>query len=239
VIRVVPQTPMAHPFDARINHGYIVWHDDPNIEALICDVVNRVDPDVFIETGTHMGWTAHWMAKRFLELEIWSCEVDVEYHKKSSENLAGFAGVELTQGDSRGFMREAKKRLETGERDSFWFDEVKFDSRDRALPMFWLDAHWYPPVPLREECAVVATLPRYVCLIDDFRCEAPHFDGDVFQELDGRRVDNDQLYTADIMGPVCWRPAWASWPGCKGVALFTKGIDYEPPAGLMKQSRLW
>jgi hypothetical protein len=224
MIRAVPQVPMAHPFDARINHGYIVWHDDPNIEALIVDVVNRVDPDVFIETGTHMGWTSHWMARRFLELEIWTCEVDGEYYQKSKENLAGFAGVELTQGDSRGFMREAKKRLEA--------DTSK-------LPMFWLDAHWYPPVPLREECAVVATLPRYICLLDDLGCEAPHFDGDVFQELDGRRVTNNHGYVADILGPNCWRPAYPSWPGCKGVGLFVKGVDYEPPAGLMKLDKLW
>ena len=234
MIRVVPQTPMAHPFDPRIDHGHIVWHDDPNLEMLIVDLVNRVDPDVWIETGTHMGWTSHWMARRFLELEIWTCEVDGEYYQKSKENLAVFGDrVKLTQGDSRAFMREAKKRLETGE------DFPRRREGMPPLPMFWCDAHWYPPVPLREECAVVATLPRYVCLLDDFGCEAPHFDGDVFQELDGRRVDNDQLYTADIMGPVCWRPAYPSWPGCKGVALFTKGIDYEPPAGLMKQSRLW
>lgn len=234
MIRVVPKTAMAHPFDARINHGYIVWHDDPNIEALIVDIVNNVDPDVFIETGTHMGWTAHWMAKRFLELEIWSCEVDVEYHKKSVDNLAGFDGVILTHGDSRAFMREAKKKLDSG-------DLALNRARPPAetVPMFWLDAHWYPPVPLREECAVVATLPRYICLLDDFGCAAPHFDGDVFQELDGRSVTNNHHYVADILGPACWRPNYPSWPGCKGVGLFIKGVDYEPPLGLMKLDKLW
>jgi hypothetical protein len=236
-----PSTPMPHTFDARINHGRIVWHDDPNLEIVIEDIVRSVNPDVFIETGTHMGWTSHWMARRFPELEIWTCEVDSEYFQKSSENLACFGDrVHVTHGDSRAFMRDVKKRLEVQRRPNPPDVYGTGLTPDRPLlPMIWLDAHWYPPVPLREECSVVATLPKYVCLLDDFGCSSPNFDGDVFQELDGRRVTNSHQYVADVLGPACWRPSYPSWPGCKGYGLFVKGLDYEPPTGLMKADRLW
>jgi hypothetical protein len=168
------------------------------------------------------------MARRFIELPILTCEVDNDYYAKSKENLAEFGpNVEVFHGDSREFLRKLKSNGDLAILD------------EDGPPFFWLDAHWWPPVPLRDECAVVASLPRYVCMLDDFGCSAPHFDGDVFTELDGRRVTNNSAYVADILGPTYYRPAYASWPGCKGYGLYMKGVDWTPPPGIVKLDKLW
>lgn len=203
-----------HLYDPRIQHPYTIWHDDPNLEAFVRDLIEKLRPARWVETGTHMGWTSMWLAKNFPWLPIYTVEVDEDYYTKSKDNLDPYPQVSLWHGSSPRFLRKLLPLLQEG------------------LSVFWLDAHWWPPVPLKEECEIVASLSKYICLIDDFECKNPDFDGDVF---DG--VPNNLAYVGrEIDQRSCFRPNYQAKSGYKGYGLFMKAVAYTPPA-FMKEDK--
>lgn len=203
---------MKHGFDPRIQQETIVWHNDATLEKYIDHLITTVKPDRWVETGTHMGWTCAWLAEHYPGLPIYTAEIDEQYYRLSGENLAAFPQISRFHGRSIEFLERLVLLCA------------------RGVTAFWLDAHWQPPIPLRAECRLVASLARYVCLIDDFSCWEPDFPGDTYE---GRL--NDLSYTSDILGAHCYRPNYpANKPGFKGVATFLKDVDYVPPHNLMK-----
>lgn len=215
--------PAPHLFDPVTQLHHIVWHRDPNLERLIRHVIETTRPDRFVETGTHMGWTSLWVARNYPSLPIYTVEVDPTFHGRSVENLAPYPQAHVALGHSPDFLRALLPLLGTG------------------LTMFWLDAHWYPPVPLRDECRVVSQLDRYVCLLDDFSCWGPDFNGDTFYRdgpTQGPACYNDLSYVHDVLASECYRPCYEPRPGYNGAGLFLKGVDYVPPAELMRRETL-
>lgn len=212
-----------HDFDPRTQLHTIVWHGDPTLERLIVDVVERGRPDAFVETGSHMGWTSAWVAERWPKLAVRTVEVDGDYYGKARDNLAPFSNAEIAHGHSVRFLSDLELALSLG------------------TPLFWLDAHWWPPVPLRDECKIVSRLERYICIIDDFQCYRPDFSGDTFFSVAPSHGDaylNDISYVSSVLGERYWRPTWDPLPGSKGVGLFVKGVDYEPPPDIMRAENL-
>lgn len=220
-------------FDPRTQLRYLVWHDDPPLERLVRHIVEAVKPYAFVETGTHLGWTSMWFGRNYSNIQIETVDVDKSFSDKARENLAQFPSARVVHGDSRDFMKEiVGGYLKDLEHESPLLNRV---------PLFWLDAHWWPPVPLKEECAEVAKLPRYVCMIDDFSCWEPDFSGDTFYSIapsSGDAYLNDISYVAAELGEVYYRPCWEPRPGSKGVGIFIKGVDYVPPADLMRRETM-
>ena len=195
-------------YDPRIDAKYVVWHEDPNLEALVNDIMQKVKPQRFVETGTHMGWTLMYMAKHYSRLPIYSAEIDERYYINSRHNCDPYPHITLYHMSSLDFLQLIYVTLSVG------------------LSFFWLDAHWWNPVPLREECKIISTLDKYIILIDDFACDNPRFGGDVF---DGQ--ENNIHYVKDILGNRYYRPNYEALPPYhKGYGLFIKGVDYQPPA---------
>jgi len=197
-----------HFHDPWIQHDAIVWHNDPNFEQVMVDLIERVRPSCFVETGSHMGWTSVWIAEHFPWLPIYTVEIHERYQTMARENLAPYPWACAKEGQSIPFLEALKPVLE------------------RGTPLFWLDAHWWPPVPLRDECKIVASLPRYVAVIDDFEVKNPDFGGDGGEESFGYKMCNHE-YVAEFLGKRCWRPSYENtrpneW---KGYGIFTK-----PPA---------
>jgi hypothetical protein len=203
---------LKHPFDPRINAGVeqALWHADSNFEAVIVAAVETVRPGIWIETGTHCGWTSHWVASRWPELPLETVECSDHYIRIARENLGGLPNVTMHEGDSATWLPERIKSLPKN-----------------VLPLFWLDAHWYRPVPILRECAAVATLDRYLCIIDDFdfRTEPP-FSGDGGEETFDYKMLNLE-YVAPFLGPRCLRPNYPSREGFKGYGIFAKGVEFE------------
>ncbi len=112
-----------------------------------------------------------------------------------------------------------------------------------ARPAFFLDAHLHPPHPLKEEARIVAELDRYVCLVDDFKCWSPDWNGDTLfsrPSLDytksgveggGDPYHCDLSYVLTELGATDhFRPTYEPQPGNNGVGLWVKGFDYVPPS---------
>jgi hypothetical protein len=198
---------MKHPRDERIgvSAAQAVWHADPRMQALVEDIVDIVAPGAFVETGTMMGWTALWMARRYPLLTIHTVEISEHYHALARENLEGFPNVHRYLGDSAATLRMLVPQLP-------------------PVPFFWLDAH---PMgapdqkddrqPLKEECeAVAACKGPYVCLVDDY----PSW-GEPSPMLG---------WCEGALGTDYYRPAYP----CHGYALWLRGLDYVPPATMRR-----
>lgn len=214
-----------HLFDDRtqLHHTDAIWHKDPKLELFIRQLIEEVKPDRWVETGSHMGWTSMWIAKNYPNLPLFTVEVDPGFYAKAKDNLEPYPQVHITLGSSPDFLRDLTPELKKG------------------MSMFWLDAHWWPPVPLRQECEIVSKLEKYVCLIDDFSCWKPDFSGDTFFSIapsGGDAYLNDISYVCEHMGRDYYRPNWVPLPSSKGVGVFVKGIGYSPSAEFVKYENL-
>lgn len=111
------------------------------------------NPDVTVETGTYLGATTGFLARRY-GVEVYSCEAVARHHYAAQRMLRQTQGVHLYHGDSRSFLKEIAARPGFASRNVF----------------FYLDAHWEEDLPLAEEIQIIASHWRnYLILIDDFR----------------------------------------------------------------------
>jgi len=207
-------------YDPRTNGTPVIWHKDPNCENLVRDIMEKLKPDRFVETGTHMGWTDMWMADHYPGLPIFSVEIDDQYYAAAVHNCKPYPNIKLFHMSSPEFLKQL-------------YDEFK-----KGLTLFSLDAHWWSYVPLRDECKVIVTLDRYVALLDDFACNNPRFGGDVFEGNAAKPgTENNIDYVADIMGRKHYRPNYVALPPYhKGYGLFLKGVDYVPPNTMKEET---
>lgn len=123
-------------------------------QKIFADLCNAFPFDVFIETGTYLGVTTQFLARR--GKPVHSVEINEECFQKAKALLRDEALVNLELGNSLKFL----SRL------------TESDLAKRDLVFIYLDSHWYDHLPLREEIALIAkNHPRAVVMIDDFKIE--------------------------------------------------------------------
>ncbi len=127
-------------------------------DKYLLDVVDTLakEVDVFIETGTNVGSTLAFFARKYPHIQCLSCEPDSEAFQRAQRNLEDFANVTLYNQTSQEFL----VTLEKQHPDIF-----------QKQALFWLDAHGYGfKWPLEEELAFITTkFSRAWILIDDFK----------------------------------------------------------------------
>ena len=113
------------------------------------ELFSRIKPVAIVETGTNIGNTTQYFATK--QAPLFGIEFNEILHAISSIRLNHLPHVEIIQGDSVDVM---KKR--------------KFGDNN-GIVFFYLDAHWYNNLPLKEEMNLVARdYDRFVVMIDDF-----------------------------------------------------------------------
>jgi len=150
---------LKHVYDSkmRVSADQAIWHADLRMETLIRHIFEFAKPEYFVETGTHMGWTSHWIASRYPEVTVHTVELSEDYYRLSGENLAALPNVKRTRADSRGWLRALLPLP--------------------GVTLLWIDSHFNADHPLLEECRIVDRLDRFVCIIDDYHCGSD-FPGD-------------------------------------------------------------
>lgn len=105
-----------------------------------------------IETGTFLGSTTEWFAQ--FAVPVISVEIMDRNYGYARERLKGLANVALRHANSVDVLGELAR-----------------EGHDRALPtLFYLDAHWYEHLPLREELEIIfGNFDKAVILVDDFQ----------------------------------------------------------------------
>lgn len=121
-------------------------------KAIVYAVVEHVAPTVVVETGTHRGATARYLA-RTTGLPVYTVEVDAPTYRRARRRLRHVANVHPQLGDSRSFLR----------------DLPHAGVPDTATALFYLDAHWWTDLPLLEELKIIEQTWRdWVAIVDDF-----------------------------------------------------------------------
>jgi hypothetical protein len=105
-----------------------------------------------VETGTYTGATTKFFAES--ELPVYSAESSPRYFAYAKRALRKRSNVRLFLGDSRSFLK----------------DLLRDPSVPKSNVFFYLDAHWYADLPLREELDVIFShWKEATVMIDDFQ----------------------------------------------------------------------
>lgn len=140
------------------------------------ELLSRTRFEAIVETGTYTGDTTGYLAGTS-GVPVRSCELNETFHSIARMRLAQFDNVHLECADSRDFLVRLSRDTHLTARPTF----------------FYLDAHWYDDLPLREEVELIARLwSEFAIMIDDF--EVPGDPGYAFDDYGrDRKLSLDYL----------------------------------------------
>ncbi len=128
------------------------FHGDKYLIKLIDTIIP--DCDLFIETGTNVASTLAYVAKKYPNVQCFSCEPDVSAYNKAISNTNHLINAFIYNEPSQVFLKR--------------FDALEaFDKK----VLCWLDAHDYGHEwPLKEEISyLTAKFNHFFIFIDDFK----------------------------------------------------------------------
>ena len=156
-------------------------NDQAGRQQLVRALLELLQPEAIVETGTYLGRTTRWLAEA-TSAPVYTVEADPDLWHRDPSALAELPQVHAELGDSRQLLRR-------------W-------ALDPDVPhgrcLFYLDAHWAEDLPLAEEVAIVLEAwSDPVLLIDDV--EVPDDPGYGYDDYGpGRALCLD--YLAEVAG---------------------------------------
>jgi hypothetical protein len=198
--------------------------------SILLRMLNGFGFEGFVETGTFLGETCFLVLQQ-TDLPVWTCEVHKDYAEPARQALGAWdSRVTFAPEDSRKFL-----------------DSVLRDHSERKL-MFYLDAHWWDDLPLREELRMILEHARsFAIVIDDFR--VPTDDGFGYDSY-GERVLQMEWIAPALAGyadrVTAWYPAYPSSIETgyrRGMVILTSAhcdrqMAAEIPGSLLRRGRL-
>lgn len=156
--------------------------------------------DLFVETGTLIGYSAKWASKHFKH--VYTIELFEEYYQLASNNLATYRNITCIRNHS-----------------IYALEELRLDWDGFYYPLFWLDAHWSQDArygrPIRESQVLEEIeninhwQSRHAIIVDDaHKLSAPRWPKreDVIRALDNNGKRNlKEVYDVIIATPT-YRP---------------------------------
>lgn len=158
---------------ARLADGGGPFGFDITLALLVDDIIEWCGVDALIETGCHRGDTTSYLARRYPELPVYSCDNDPGNAAFTRRRLAQQPNATVLHADSPELVAAASAQFER--------------------PLFYLDAHWGPDWPLARELSAASA---GVVLIHDFDIGHPRFAFDVYDGV----VCGPQIL-ADLLDP--------------------------------------
>ncbi|GAA2770074.1 hypothetical protein GCM10020219_042980 [Nonomuraea dietziae] len=194
----------------RLSDGGGPFGFDVMVALLVDDLLRAYQFDAIIETGCFLGDTSDYLAHRYPDLPVRTCDINSEYALFTRRRLADQPNAHVDCLDSPDFVTWATSTYQR--------------------PLFFLDAHWGEAWPLQRELAAIT---RGVVLIHDFDIGHPRFAYDTYNGLVcGPQV----LALMPEPPPVYFTPdPHADWPlPClqvgrrAGIGVVSLGLDPEP-----------
>jgi hypothetical protein len=90
------------------------FHGDLYLLELVDTIMNKCK--YFVETGTNVGSTLTYVAKKYPEIQCFSCETDMAAFEHARQNTLGCGNVQLFNKASLDFLEQLFTRQEIGER---------------------------------------------------------------------------------------------------------------------------
>jgi hypothetical protein len=139
--------------DTVYQHGETGLNGQRHRNALVRDLFDRFQFAIVVETGTHFGATAGYIAREY-DVPVHTCELTPRYFYTARHLLRELQDVHVHHLDSRALLR---KLAAVGQATS-------------VPTFFYLDAHWNDDLPLREELDLIAShWTEWVAVVDDFQ----------------------------------------------------------------------
>jgi hypothetical protein len=159
-------------------------------QQVVLDLLHAVPFSAIVETGTYRGSTTAFLASHS-GLPVHTVEALPRFFRYAKLRLRHHPTVRLACQDSREFLNQLARDPHFPQQNVF----------------FYLDAHWYEDLPLREEVELVArTWKGAVVMIDDF--EVPGDPGYAFDDFGpGKRLCLDYLPPLSSLGMEAFFPA--------------------------------
>jgi hypothetical protein len=145
-------------------------------QQIVRDLLAALPPLAIVETGTYRGNTTEFLAEQ-ARVPLHTVESVPRFFHYCRLRLRRFPWVHVEPGDSRTFVQRLSQ-------------DVHFP---KEHVFFYLDAHWYADLPLRDEVQLISKSWRHVVvMIDDF--EVPDDPGYGFDDYGpGKRLCLDYL----------------------------------------------
>lgn len=158
------------------------FHGDEQLLAVVDTIMQSVK--VFVETGTNVGSTLAYVARKYPHVRCFSCEPDMQAFQYAHQNTSELPNVYLFNETSQHFLERIQR-------------EYPYLFKDDTL--FWLDAHGYGfEWPLRDEISFITRRFRKVyILIDDFK--VPGLDCFKYDAYQGQECSFE--YIKDALDP--------------------------------------
>ncbi len=164
-------------------------------KKIFTDLVNLIKFDAIVETGTWIGNTAGYMSEA-TGLPIYTCELEHRFYSIARMRLMDFNNITFELSDSRKFLKN-----------------LASSDISKQTIFFYLDAHWYNDIPLREEIDIITNYwENFVIMIDDFKVANDEGYGyDNYGESDALTL----RLIADILQIHELVPFFPSFPSCE------------------------
>ncbi|WP_336214857.1 hypothetical protein [Nonomuraea sp. LPB2021202275-12-8] len=133
---------------------------DITVALLVDELLRDFECDAIVETGCFLGDTTEYLARRYPDLPVRSCDVVPEHAQFTRQRLAQHANAAVTCEDSPLLVADA--------------------NRTYRRPFYFLDAHWAESWPLERELAAVE---HGLVLIHDFDVGHERFSYDTYNGL--------------------------------------------------------
>lgn len=177
-----------------------------------------------VETGTLRGTTTEWFAQ--FGIPVVTCEIDRRHAAFSARRLRPLPNVTIEQCNSVDLLgRLAKQDI------------------DRFAPtLFYLDAHWYEYLPLRDELGLVLrNFRKAVVLVDDFA--VPDDPGYHFDDYGpGKRLSLDYVQASNLPAHFTYFPSMPSQQETgmrRGCVVLTTDAEMAAILNRLPQLRAW
>lgn len=173
----------------RLSDGGGPFGFDITRALLVDDLLRAYQCDAVLETGCFLGDTTRYLAARYPDLPVYSCDIVPEHVAFTRRRLAaaGCQNALVSCSDSPALVETISQLYER--------------------PLIYLDAHWEDRWPLDAELAAIA---RGVVLVDDFDIGHARFSFDIYG---GRPCDRSVFAVMPSPPARYWTPdPDASWP---------------------------
>ena len=129
------------------------FHNDQFMMKIMINCLKNAQ--YFIETGLYLGYTSYFVAKNFINIKCYSCEINPEFYNIALNNIENLNNLKTELIKSP----EALYNLNNIYDNNIFTDYI----------IFWIDAHWYIDCPLNSEINyITSNFKKFTIFIDDF-----------------------------------------------------------------------
>lgn len=148
-------------------------------KEIVNNIINKCGIEKIVETGTFIGNTTAYLQMKY-NLPVYTCELNNQFYLLAKSRLKGMKDIFFHDTDSRSFLESLTKNELVSHK-----------------VFFYLDAHWYNDLPLRDEIVIIAkSLKNFVILVDDF--EVPGDTGYGYDDYGNGKILNLE-YIQDLL----------------------------------------